>query len=234
MPEMLSFEMISNDAIRVKTAYNFYVDIKIKHLKKVSISHNNKKIGAIPSVSLPAIITCNKNAPCARPGSACYAQHMERNTARSSVIKSYYKNYLLYLNDPGSYFMQIQAAAITSAFFRYHVSGDIPCDDYFLRMIETAQKVPTCKFLVFTKQFKIVNDYIKNGGVIPSNLIIIFSNWFKWKCKNNYNMPQCEIVENISQVKTGYICTGSCADCIRNCAGCFNAKSGDIINIKKH
>ena len=31
---------------------------------KVSISAGNRKMGAIPSVSLPACITCNPEAPC--------------------------------------------------------------------------------------------------------------------------------------------------------------------------
>ena len=233
-PAMMEFRYIKDGYITVTTAYGFDIDIPIKDLKKISISHNNKKMGMIPSVSLPAIITCNKNAPCAHPGSPCYAQGMEKNLLHNSIIKSYYKNLLLYQYDPDAYFLQIQSAAVTSAYFRYHVSGDIPCLDYLKRMVATAEKIKNCKFLAFTKQYQIVNKFIADGGIVPDNLIIIFSSWYKWKCKNPYNNAVCEVVDNIEQVKSGYICTGSCANCILCGGGCFNAKHGDIINIKKH
>ena len=38
---------------------------------KVTISQSNTKLGMIPTISLPPIITCRKNAPCAKD---CYGK----------------------------------------------------------------------------------------------------------------------------------------------------------------
>ena len=219
----------------IVTPYGFTVEIPGADFGKISISRNNKKMGLIPSVSLPAIVTCNAAAPCARPGSLCYAQAMEKNTHHSSVIKSYYKNLLCWLYDPDAYFLQVKAAAVVSGFFRYHVSGDIPNAQYFKCMIDTARAVPHCQFLAFTKQYKIVNDFLDAGGVIPENLHVIFSSWFNWKCPNPHGLPVCEIVKDINNAPGNwYKCTGNCGNCCGCRAGCFFAKRGDTIAIQQH
>lgn len=225
----------SGDDFIISTPYGFNITVPAADIAKISISHGNKKMGLIPSVSLPAIVTCNAAAPCARPGSLCYAQGMERNLLHNSVIKSYYKNLLLWMTDPASYFMQVKAAAAVSAFFRYHVSGDIPGPEYFQYMIDAARDIPHCQFLAFTKQYKIVNNYIDAGGIIPDNLHVIYSSWFNWKCNNPHNLPVCEIVKDISTVPDNvYKCGGSCSNCCAARAGCFLAKNGDIIAIQEH
>ena len=142
---------------------------------------------------------------------------------------------MIFQRDPAAYFSQIKAAAVTSAFFRYHVSGDIPNAQYFNYMIDTARAVPRCQFLAFTKQYKIVNDFLNAGGVIPENLHIIFSNWYKWRCENPHGLATCEIVDDINNTPANYYkCAGSCASCCASGCGCFFVKNGDVIAIQKH
>ena len=140
-------------------------------------------MGVIPSVSLLPVITCRKNAPCIKD---CYARRMTRYT----IVKSAYtRNTELYKNDPDSYFMQLKTALFVNRFFRLHVSGDFPSADYFARCVEAVASVPGCTVLAFTKQYEIVNEYVKNGGKIPTNFKIIYSTWGSWKPVNPYNFP---------------------------------------------
>lgn len=197
---------------------------------KVSISKGNSKMGAIPSVSLPPCTTCNPNAPCFKK---CYAVKLQR---RYKTVKTAYENNLEVLKtDPKAYWLQIKANATTTRFFRYHVSGDIPNLEYFENMVQTANELPHTNFLAFTKQFNIVNSFITNGGTVPKNLKIIFSNWGDWKCSNPFNIPQCEVILKGQTPKDDWkICGGNCTECACRGIGCWELNPGETIAIYEH
>lgn len=187
-------------------------------------------MGAIPSVSLPACITCNPNAPCFK---LCYAAKIER--LYSNTRNAYARNLDILNADPRAYWVQVKAAAITARFFRYHVSGDIPNADYLINMVKTARDLPGTHFLAFTKQYPIVNDYLNNGGTIPDNLKIIFSNWGAWKCENPHSLPTCEVILKGSEPAPDWkICGGNCTECACRGIGCWEVKNGETIAIYQH
>lgn len=196
----------------------------------VSISRGNSKMGAIPSVSLPACVTCNPCAPCFKK---CYARRL--SARRATVRDAYARNLEILTNDPGAYWLQVKAAAITTRFFRYHVSGDIPNAEYLYNMVALAWELPETNFLAFTKQYTIVNDFLDNGGRYPANLKIIFSNWGAWKCENPYYLPECEIVLNDAEPAPNWkICGGNCTACACAGIGCWELKNGETIAIYEH
>ena len=198
--------------------------------KAVSISKGNRKLGAIPSVSLPACVTCNPSAPCFKE---CYARKVERiyTTARYS----YDRNLAILQESPADYWQAVRQSASVCRFFRYHVSGDIPTADYFAEMVKTAEMLPKTDFLAFTKQYSIVNAYLDNGGKIPHNLKVIFSNWGNWKCHNPYNLPTCEVIfKGKSPADDWKICGGNCTECACRGIGCWELKNGETIAIYKH
>lgn len=197
---------------------------------KVTISKGNKKMGAIPSVSLPACVTCNQDAPCF---SKCYAARLAR--LRATVRESYENNLVILEQNPALYWSTVYTAAATTRYFRYHVSGDIPNIDYFAHMIHLAEVLPGTTFLAFTKQFAIINTYLTYGGTIPENLKIIFSNWGAWKCQNPHNLPTCEIILKGNEPRDEWkICGGNCTECACRGIGCWELKNGETIAIYEH
>ena len=199
-------------------------------MQKISISPGNVKMGAIPSVSLPACITCNPDAPCFKK---CYAAKLER--IRSNVRNAYARNLDILRADPVGYWLQVKTAAALTTAFRYHVSGDIPNGHYFKMMVQTARELPNTVFLAFTKQYHIVNDYLNDGGTIPENLKILFSNWGTWKCENPHNLPTCEIILKGSEPALDWkICGGNCTECACRGVGCWELKNGETIAIYEH
>ena len=196
----------------------------------VSISKGNIKMGAIPSVSLPACVTCNPSAPCFKK---CYAMRLARRY--KTVSAAYDRNLSILNSDPAAYWLQVKAAAITTRFFRYHVSGDIPNAAYFAEMVKTARDLPNTNFLAFTKQYHIVNQYLTDGGTIPENLKIIFSNWGSWKCENPHGLPECEIILKGKEPAPNWkICGGNCTACACAGIGCWELKNGETIAIYEH
>lgn len=197
---------------------------------RISISPGNAKMGAIPSVSLPACTTCNPSAPCF---SKCYAARMMK---RYTNTRNAYQRNLDILNaDSGAYWAQVKAAAMVARYFRFHVSGDIPNGAYFEKMIDTAHALPGTRFLAFTKQYNIVNDYLNGGGTIPENLTVIFSNWGSWKTENPHGLPECEIILKGSAPAPDWkICGGNCTECACRGIGCWELKNGETIAIYEH
>lgn len=198
--------------------------------ENVSISPGNSKLGAIPSVSLPACITCNPSAPCFK---LCYAAKISR--LYKNTAAAYDRNLNILKEDPARYWLSVKAAALTARYFRYHVSGDIPNAEYFNNMVILARELPNTNFLVFTKQYNIVNEYINGGGEIPRNLKMIFSNWGAWKCENPYNLPVCEIILRGNDPAPDWkICGGNCTACACAGIGCWELKNGETIAIYQH
>ena len=93
-------------------------------VNKISISPGNQKMGYIPSVSLPPVITCANGCKCAQK---CYAAKLCR--IRKSVREAYQRNLGILTSDPSAYWLQVKAAAMVTKYFRFHVSGDIGIDN---------------------------------------------------------------------------------------------------------
>lgn len=199
--------------------------------KKVSISAGNSKMGAIPSVSLPPVITCPKGAPCAK---MCYAVKLCRIY---KTVKTAYDRNLDILNDDwNEYWQQVRNAVAMTKYFRFHVSGDIPNKAYFKEMVITAKQNKNTNILAFTKQYDIVNNYIDVFGSLPPNLHIIFSEWGDgWTVPNPHNLPTSAVIFKNSTPRDGWkICGGNCAECACRGVGCWELKQGETIAFYQH
>lgn len=149
-------------------------------MSHVTISQGNSKMGMIRSISLPAVMTCIQ-CDCNK---ICYARKIER--IRPNVAKSYRENLEVLNADPELYWRIVDGAMKLSNYFRFHVSGDIPDDNYFANMIKLSEENQHCQVLCFTKKYDIVNKYLESGGLIPNNLKIIFSAWVGLKMTNPF------------------------------------------------
>lgn len=201
----------------------------------VKISKTNSKLGIIPSVNLPPIITCRANAPCAKD---CYA--MKGRFRFSNVRDAMLSNYDQYKNDPERYFRDIKESInngfISYSYFRWHAAGDIVDEAYFKGMVQLATELSQTSFLVFTKKYELVNSYIENGGKIPRNLHIVFSAWgSSLRFDNRHGFPvayvrlkdehhDCEIPESAAE------CSGNCTKCLQ----CWNMRCGESVVFNKH
>lgn len=197
---------------------------------RISISPGNSKMGAIPSVSLPPVITCPKGAPCA---AKCYAAKLCR--IYPTVKAAYQRNLDLLNENWDAYWQQLRGAACTSRYFRYHVSGDIPNASYFKEMVITAKQLPGTHFLAFTKRYDIVNRYISVFGDLPQNLHVIFSEWGDLTPPNPHNLPTAAVIfKGESPREDWKICGGNCAECACRGVGCWELQKGETIALYEH
>lgn len=214
---------------------------------QVKISQGNSKMGSIPSVSLPAGVTCRSDCECNKK---CYAKRLER--LRPSVKAAYQSNLDLLNSDRDTYWREVEATIMMSRFFRFHVSGDIPNIEYLYAMVNIAIRNPHCEILCFTKKYDIVNAYIDNynftysdcedefkphGGAFPKNLHIVFSVWRGLEVDNKHKLPESHV-----RYKDGSTtaradakeCGGNCTECARTDEGCWILKSGEQVVFNEH
>lgn len=201
----------------------------------VKISPGNAKLGSIPSVSLPSVLTCAPG-PCQHK---CYARKLER--LRPTVAAAYASNLELLQTDPVTFWREVEGAVMMSRFFRFHVSGDIPDKDYLRHMVEIAQKNQHCQILCFTKKFELVNSYIFEnalfGGRYPENLHIIFSAWVGQQMINPYLFPEAHIRYKDGSATTTLPCrecAGNCTQCAITDDGCWVLKPGERVIFNEH
>lgn len=198
---------------------------------QLSISHGNSKLGAIPSVSLPSVKTCRVCA-CQQK---CYAKKLER--LRPSVAKAYQKNLDVLNHDPDTYWREVEGAIMMSRYFRFHVSGDIPDEGYFRRMVEMADRNRHCEILCFTKRYELVNDALCTGLTIPPNLHLFFSAWPGLPMDNPFSLPEAHVRfrDGSATARPDAVeCGGNCTTCAITGEGCWALKRGQQVVFNEH
>ena len=143
-------------------------------LERVSISTSNKKLGPIPSVSLPPVVTCAPDLPCRED---CYAVRMMAAGFRGGgVPKAWTRNLRILENHRGDFFDQVQRWLKRNlpAYFRFHIGGDLVDLDYFERLLHVVAVTAPTQHLLFTKRFDLLQAY---AGPIPPRLNIVLSGW---------------------------------------------------------
>lgn len=197
----------------------------------VKISSGNSKMGSVPSVSLPSIKTCRQ---CACQ-SKCYAQKLER--LRPAVRNAYQHNLEVLINEPETYWREVEASVMMSRFFRFHVSGDIPTTKYLANMVAVASRNPHCEILCFTKRYEMVNEFIQQNGSLPDNLHIVFSGWVGLDMVNPFALPEAHVRYrdgSTTALDDAIECGGNCTECAMTDGGCWSLQKGQQVIFNEH
>jgi len=57
-------------------------------------------------------------------------------------------------------------------YFRWHDSGDLQGSWHLANIVEVAKRTPHVNHWLPSREYRMINDYEANGGIIPSNLVI--------------------------------------------------------------
>ena len=200
----------------------------------VHFSRNVSKLGGdIPSVSLPPILTCPAGIGCAKK---CYAR--KGRFAFSKNKELLMNNLNVWRTDPQAFEQAVMNYSFFSAFFRWHVAGDIPDASYLRMMVRVTEACRSTKFLAFTKQYELVNNHIRMNGKLPDNLTIVLSAWGDIIPQNPFNLPVAYIrfksgnpVEIPSDARH---CMKYCGECVMSGCSCWSLKEGQSVVFDEH
>ena len=191
---------------------------------KIAISPGNTKTGRIPALSLPPVVTCIPNAPCAKD---CYALKAWKQYPATRA--AWGRNLELWAKSPNEFTRQVSSyiAKRKPKFFRWHVSGDCPDQYYAEIVVEIAKAYPETKFLIFTKRYSWFT------GKMPANLSVVFSCWPGLALPRSRKIPRAFMQDGTeTRVKGNELdCPGNC----ETCGMCWNlSQTGKNVVFEKH
>jgi hypothetical protein len=206
----------------------------------LSVSEGNRKMGDIPSVSFPPVVTCPAGVPCAKSVNGkrppCYA--LKAYTQYPNVREAYDNNLKLYNHDRHlwQYMIYQYIRKYSPDAFRFNVSGDAPSPVFFKLVIEIAREFPNTQFLAFTKRYTWASDALQ-GDNVPGNLHIVLSAWEGMPLDNPLQLPEAHV-----RLKSGACgaredaieCPGKCDACIIAGVGCYSMGKGDQVVFNEH
>lgn len=167
-------------------------------------SESTTKMGQIPSISLPPAQTC-QDMPCFKD---CYAQ---KPYMRARCEHLWHRNWQLWKSNPQKFQCGMHAYLTLHEpeFFRWHVAGEIPDQQYLDMVFWLATEFPYTKFLIFTKRYDL--EFTIN----PSNLTVVFSCWPKLKIPDHCT-PRAWMDDGSERriPKDALKCSGMCETCL--------------------
>lgn len=205
---------------------------------KLHVSEGNSKIGRIPSVSLPPLVTCVENPPCAR---LCYARKAYEGYSRNMTGPAWRDNLAYYTSDPDGYFDVIVAnlrrrkLPADRRYFRWHVGGEIVDRRYYEGILRVAVALPDWQFLAYSRHYwawSEPDDF--TSGMMPQNLRVLRSLWIgEWDRSDvsPWKAPWFKVLDKDQPVPAdGVLCPGSCVTCKR----CWHIECGSGTYIYLH
>lgn len=173
----------------------------------------------------------------------CYAVR-DAKLHHNAVIPSAGKNTVIMQHDLDMMFDQLKEELINkkAQVLRYHSSGEIPSYNYLLHMVKLAVEMPDVLFYFYTKRFAWIEQYIKEYGKFPDNLICNISEWngntvgYRLDGLNKFvyddgtdpaleKFVHCPAV-NKKGKKTGVTCS--------QCKRCFSGNKGIVTAVYEH
>lgn len=208
-----------------------YIDFLASQSNEINMSNKNSKTGvACLNLAFPTC-TCRPDAPCKK---TCYACKGCQQIAK--VQAAYYRNLRLYYDNPDEFFEQVYCKVKFSGLpkVRLFDSGDFPDYDFLVRLMDLCERTSNVKYMAFTKQYEIVNEYIDKNGNLPKNLNIIFSAWDKlWKFDNPHGLGVAYVDFDDKRLnpefpKNAFVCPGRESTCSA-CGACWSKKLKVVI-----
>lgn len=177
---------------------------------RIRISEGNRKLGSVPSVSLPPVVTCGVDIPCAND---CYVvRNMLGGPYKKTIAKSYRANLEFIREDIAGFFDQLNRyiERRTPEFFRFHVSGDFISYNHLGHAFLTAEQFPNTRFLSFSKRF----DLFGPAKAVPDNFSLIASMWPGWGSRpDGYRAAWMQDGSETRIPDDAIECPGACDTC---------------------
>lgn len=223
-----------------------YVDKKSVSSDFINFSDRNEKTGPCVNFNFPIEYTCDHTCECYKK-KICYASKGRYNFKDNQA--RYTENINFFNNQTSDVFIKAVQIAIDFfgySRFRYFTCGDIPSARFIDCIVQIAKNNDNVKFWLYTKKYKLVNNWIAENGNFPENLVLVFSHWMNedgsyFHMENPYKLPLSEFIpygkEELKE-KVTHICPCSDPSVFATCATCehpcYKLQKGETMALLEH
>ena len=139
-------------------------------MEKLHVTKGSNKMNGVFSINTPTTgnAFCEAMSKTDSVCASCYAQRYE--TIRPNIVKAFKRNAKLLTSKV------FEPPRFNYQFMRFHSFGELINKVHFFNFVKIALVNPETIFTLWTKRKNIVQEYIRKGGVVPSNMILIYSN----------------------------------------------------------
>jgi hypothetical protein len=117
-----------------------------------------------------------------------------------------------------------------SKYFRWHDSGDLQGVYHLANIAQVALRTPNINHWIPTREYRIVKDYIAQGGIVPENLTIrISAHMVDQSAPDIHGLPKSEVRTTEDASCPSRFQDNSCGDCRQ----CWDS-SVEIVSYYKH
>lgn len=185
------------------------------------LSHTEKMPG--PSYNIPATKCLTGSKLHSVPGSICHKCYARKGRYGFPNVQNALMRRFDSLRDPqwvDAMALLISISCSETVPFRFHDSGDLQSQEHLASICRVCEKNPKVQHWLPTKEYKVVDSYIRGGGKIPDNLTIRLSAlMLDGKAPTLHNLPTSSVSTKTKGVPPGaFACPapsqgGQCKDC---------------------
>lgn len=209
--------------------------MKIKEAKEITGGLSNPSKMPGKAYSIPAS-RCKVGSKLAKvKGSVCFECYALKGMYRfGNVQKALEKRYQSLADVRWVNSMAWLISNQSKDYFRWHDSGDIQSIDHLHKIVQVCKLTPDTKHWLPTREYKLVEDYIKKHGALPSNLVIRLSAHKvdfapPSKLANRLGVQTSSVVSN----KDDYTCKApNQENACKDCRLCWNPKVANVAYLK--
>lgn len=209
--------------------------MKIKEAKEITGGLSNPSKMPGKAYSIPAS-RCKVGSKLAKvKGSVCFECYALKGMYRfGNVQKALEKRYQSLADVRWVNSMAWLISNQSKDYFRWHDSGDIQSIDHLHKIVQVCKLTPGTKHWLPTREYKLVEDYIKKHGALPSNLVIRLSAHKvdfapPSKLANRLGVQTSSVVSN----KDDYTCKApNQENACKDCRLCWNPKVANVAYLK--
>ena len=194
----------------------------------IHITKGSGKMTGVYSINTSTLKNtfCQKMAKGNTVCKSCYAGRYEK--LRPNITKAFLKNEEVLLSK------DFQPEPLSFKFVRLHSYGELHNTLHFTNYLKLAEYNPNTIFSLWSKRKSIIQGFISKGGIIPTNVILIYSNPLldnpiKRVPKGFDKVFNVFTKEYIEKEQIVINCKQSCIDCQL----CYSLNNVKVINEKK-
>ena len=122
----------------------------------------------------------------------------------------------------------------TESYFRWFDSGDLQTVDMLDYIVMVCERTPNTKHWLATREFAMVQEFLRRGGVFPPNLVVRLSAMKYDQPIRNTTTPWSSMAHKSEDKAQGHVCpapsqNGACGEC----RACWDT-STPLISYKAH